>query len=507
MSGLARLSATTGRVWRELLQQPPPARLVAKWPYYRWLVVGTVCIGAFMGQLDASIAQLVLPALEHDFNQQLSAISWVAVAYTLTLAVLLPVFGRLADLYGRKMLYAVGFLLFILGSGLCGFASDLDFLVGFRVFQAIGAALLQTNSIAIVVTAAGAQYRGRAIGLQATAQAVGLSAGPALGGLLIHAFSWRWVFWINVPFGLLGAVLGWFVLPQTNAQSGDGQFDWRGVLFLAPALTALVLAINQGQAWGALSPAFLGSAFAPAVLLPLFLWWERQQRAPLLDLALLRQHAFWAGNLAGLLSYAMLFGLFFLMPFVFERAFHEGALAAGLRLTVVPLALGILSPLSGALYDHVGPRPLTVTGMAVTLCAFAWLALAMNTATRSLLPLTAALTLFGVGQGLFTSPNNSSVMAAAPEKDTGQAGGILNVTRSVGTTIGVAASAAVLAWRLGVTTGRNGDTLHASPQALLAATHYVLAMLAVFALIAAALSLGCPHSAQNRSDAAETAIT
>jgi len=144
--------------------------IVANRPSYRWVTVGTVCIGAFMGQLYASIAQLVLPALEHNFHRHLSAISWVAVAYSLTFAVLLPVFGRLADLYGRKVLYTAGFLMFILGSGLCGAASNLDSLVGFRALHAIGAALTQANSITIVVNAAGRRRRGRAIGLQAAAQ-------------------------------------------------------------------------------------------------------------------------------------------------------------------------------------------------------------------------------------------------------------------------------------------------------------------------------------------------
>jgi len=357
-----------------------------------------------------------------------------------------------------------------------------------------------------VVTAAGDKHRGRAIGLQAAAQAVGLSAGPALGGLLIHALSWRWVFWINVPVGLLGAVIGWFVLPQTGAVVVEEQFDWRGMLLLAPALTALVLAIDQGHAWGFQSPALISCFLAAGLLSLLFLWWERRQRTPLLDLVLFRQHAFWAGNLAGLLSYAMLFGMFFLLPFVFERAYHDDPLAAGLRLMVIPVGLGLLSPLAGALFDKLGPRLLTCTGMALSLAAFIWFIFAAAPGAASLLPLTAALALFGVGQGLFTSPNNSAIMASAPAADVGQAGGILNVTRSFGTSVGVAAAAAVLSWRLGVITGRTGDTLHASPAALLAAAHVVLAMFAVFALIAGALSFIRPHHHPRHAEADEGAL-
>lgn len=511
MSGLERLSRTTSRVWNEMIHERPPARILARGPHYRWLVVGTVCVGAFMGQLDASIAQLVLPALERDFHQHLSAISWVAVAYTLTLTVLLPLFGRFADIYGRKTLYTVGFVIFIVGSGLCGVAADLPFLVGFRVLQAIGAALLQTNSIAIVVTAAGERYRGRAIGLQAVAQAVGLSAGPALGGFLIVALSWRWVFWINVPIGLFGAVLAWFALPQTEGQTGlsrfDGRFDWLGALILAPAISAVVLAIDQGHAWGATSPAFLCCLLLPLLLLvPLFLWYERRHPAPLLDPTLFRRHAFWAGNVSGLLSYAMLFGTFFLMPFVFERAYHEGPLLAGLRLMAVPVALGVFSPLSGALYDRIGARTLTAGGMALAVCALTWLAFALQPTVTNLWPVTAALALFGIGQGLFTPANNSSVMAAAPESDVGQAGGVLNVTRSFGSSLGVAAAAALLAWSLGLITGRIGDTLHAPPDDLLEAGRYVLIMFGGFALVAGLLSWLSPHDGRARQQPQEAAM-
>jgi EmrB/QacA subfamily drug resistance transporter len=480
--------------------EPPPVAAIARLPSYPWFVVGTVCIGSFMGQVDASIAQLVLPVLERDFGLRLSALSWISVAYLLALAVLLPVFGRLADLYGRKLMYTGGFLLFIFGSALCGAADNFAFLVAFRVVQAIGAALLQANSVAIVVSAAGPGRRGRAIGMQAAAQAVGLSAGPALGGLLISVLSWRWVFWVNVPFGLLGAAIGWAILPQTAAFAADRRFDWPGALLLAPGLTAVVILVNQGEEWGFASPVLLFCAATALVLLPLFVRHEQRRQAPLLDLALFRRHAFWAGNLAGLLSYATLFGMFFLMPFVFERAYREGALAAGLRLATIPVALGLLSPLSGALYDRLRARVLTGTGMAVSVVAFALLILFLHPGRGNLLPLTAALALFGIGQGLFTSPNNSSIMGAAPSDLTGEAAGVLNTMRSFGTSVGIAAAAAVLAWRLAAMMGRVVTTAHAPAPALLAASRDVILTFALFALIAGALSWSRPHPPR-RADA------
>src|SRR5579884_3606999 len=196
-----------------LLAERPPLAGLAQLSYYRWLVVGTVCVGAFLGQLDASIASLVLPTLEDVFDAPVATVEWVALAYLLTLAALVVPFGRLADLVGRKTLYATGFVVFIVGSGLCGASPSLGWLILFRVFQAVGAALLQSNSVAIITAAVDRRSLGRAIGVQGAAQAVGLAVGPSVGGFLIVALGWRWVFYIAVPFGLLGTLLGVLVLP------------------------------------------------------------------------------------------------------------------------------------------------------------------------------------------------------------------------------------------------------------------------------------------------------
>jgi MFS family permease len=212
--------------------EPAPAEFFTRRPYYPWLVVGTTCIAAFIGQLDASIVQLTLPTLEHDFAARLSAVSWVAIAYQLAFAAILPVSARLAEIAGRKLMYLTGFALFTLASALCGLASDVAQLIAFGALLGIAGAMLGANSIVILVKVAGAGHQGRAMGIFAAAQAVGVSMGPVVGGVLLAALGWRWVFWVNVPFALAAAAIGWFVIPQTEDLGSDRRFDRRGAILL-----------------------------------------------------------------------------------------------------------------------------------------------------------------------------------------------------------------------------------------------------------------------------------
>ena len=469
--------------------EPPPLQAVARLASYRWIVVATVCVGAFMGQVDASLTQMLLPRLERDFHAPLSTVSWVAVAYILTMASFMPIFGRLADMIGRKLLYTGAFLLFVIGSGLCGFAPDLPTLIAFRIVQGIGAALMTANSIAIVVLAAGPEHRGRALGLQSAAQAIGLGVGPAVGGLVLDTLGWHWAFWINVPFGLLGLLLGWFVLPQTRHLKTGGRFDWHGAFLIAPALTAIVALLNEGHAWGVTSPAFISCSVTAVVLLVLFVLAERRATTPLIDFALLRQRAFLTGNLANFLSYAALFGVFFLIPFVLVRVYQDSELVAGLRLSIVPVMLGLLAPVGGMLYDRFGARTVTAAGMAVCVAGLAVLYVFLDGKAVNMPLVMLALAIFGAGQGLFISPNSSAIMATAPEELTGEAGSLLNVVRYLGISTGIAGASTVLALGIADAPGSNGITVDASAAALVFASRAVILILGVLAVLAGALSL------------------
>ncbi|MCL4545492.1 MAG: MFS transporter [Chloroflexi bacterium] len=467
--------------------EPQPLDALARQPFYVWLVVGTVCIGAFMGQLDASIAQLVLPTLEVQFHESLGNLEWVALAYLLTLAALLAPVGRLADLVGRKLLYTFGFLVFITGSALCGFSPNLLVLIASRVLQAVGAALLQANSVAIITAAAGPKRRGKAIGIQGTAQAVGLSVGPAVGGMLISLLGWRWVFFINVPAGLIGTVLGWLVLPPTESAGQQRQpFDFAGSVLLASALIGIMLVLSEGHSWGWGSPKTLLVVLAAIVLVVAFLQLERRLDSPVVDLRLFASRAFSLGNVTGLLSYAVTFGTFLLIPFQLERVNHMQPFSAGLILTAVPAALAVVAPVSGAWSDKVGPRPLTVLGMGITTVAF--LLLALLAGDSHVILLLPALALLGVGLGLFTPSNNSAIMGSAPRNRLGVASGVLNMMRSLGTSIGVAISGTVLSVALIAFAGTSVTTLSAPPGVFRAALRVTFLLLAAFSLIAMLIS-------------------
>jgi EmrB/QacA subfamily drug resistance transporter len=483
-SGVAGKKTGRLRLWRE----PAPLGVFTRLPSYPWLVVATVCIGAFMGQVDASIAQLVLPELRRGFHEPVRAVAWVSIAYLLVVTAMLPIVGRLADILGRKLLYFGGFLVFVVGSGLCGLAPNLDLLIGARVLQALGATLLMANSVAIIVATIGPARRGRGLGVQSAAQAAGLSAGPALGGLLISLLGWRWVFWLNVPVGLIGAGIAFIVLPRTEQSWSPGRFDLVGALLLAPALVLLLIALNRAGQSPIDSPLVLGAIATGLALLIGFAYRQLHADSALIEPALFRNAMFVAGNFAGLLSYAILFGAFFVMPFVLETVYGDSALTAGLRLTTIPVALSLAAPISGALYDRAGGRVLRVAGTLILLASSVLLAYVLGAGGSRLALLTGLLALLGAGQGLFTAANNSEVIGAAAAGETGQAAGMLQMMRTFGMSLGISLASLILSLQLREVAGQPSMTEPPAVDVARGAATSFMAF-AALALVAALLSL------------------
>lgn len=491
----------SNRLWGILGRgEPAPPGFITRQVYYPWLVISITCVSAFIGQLDASIVQLALPTLERRFDAPLGSVSWVAVAYLVGFASILPTFGRLAEIMGRKLLYVAGFVLFTIASLLCGMASSLTGLILFRALQGIGGALLGANSIAVLVKAAGPNRRSRAMGFFAGAQAIGVSAGPVVGGLLLGTLGWRWVFWVNVPFGVVAAIVGLLVLPQTTGLDKNKTFDWQGALLLTPALIGLAIALSELHAWGITSPGIIMCLVAGLVLFPIFVWRERNARAPLLHPDLFRFSAFRYGALAVFLSYALLYSMFLLMSFALVRAYAEPAVTAGLRLAIIPVTLGVVAPISGALNERLGPRILTALGMVFCVVSVVGLDLVLRRTGNSLPIVMVMFALFGIGLGLFIAPNNDSTVHAVPSDRSGQAGAIVNLMRILGTATGVAASSTVLSWRLEVLSHPGGRTVSVPASELIAAVGDALLLLVVFGVLAGVASVVRGKSGEVRGE-------
>jgi EmrB/QacA subfamily drug resistance transporter len=481
------IESASPRPWPDRIArwEPAPLPVLAASERWPWYVVATTCIGAFLGQLDASIVQLALPTLERSFEARLGTVSWVAIGYQLAFAVALPIFARLADIAGRKILYIAGFALFAIGSAGCALAPDLETLIACRLLLGIAGALAGANSIVILVRSAGPERRATAMGVFAAAQAIGVCLGPVLGGLLLDLFDWRAVFWVGVPIAAVGAVAAFLVVPKSGP-AGEGGLDGWGALLLIPALTALLLAITQADRWGLGSAAFLGCMVAVPVLLAGFVWRERRARHPLIKLELVRIPAFAGGMVATASAYAVLYGMFFLMSFALVRGFGASPLEAGLRLVVIPLALALVAPFSGRLSTRFGERRTLVVAMTTAAAAILVLASAIAPGGFDLAVRLVALAVFGGALGLFIAPNNNLTLKAAPEHLTGSAGGLLNLMRMIGCGLGIAFASAVLSWRLG---NGGATTVGVDEAVLLSAVAGSLLVPTAFALIAAAAAL------------------
>jgi EmrB/QacA subfamily drug resistance transporter len=419
----------------------------------KWLILTSVSLGSLMATLDGSIVNIALPAIQTDFHVDLTTIEWVVVAYLLVVGSLLLPFGRLGEVLTFKRVYLVGFAIFTLASICCGVSPDTAALVAFRVIQGIGAAMLMAMGPAIVAHTFHDRERGRALGLNGISVAIGLSLGPALGGILTQVASWHAIFLINAPIGLLAILWAYRILP-TEEPGKDQSFDVRGAALSGVALFALLLALSDGQEWGWTSPAIVGLFAAFIVLGAAFLMTERRAIQPMIDLALFRIRPFTAGLASVVVAFAGLFTATFLLPFLLEQGRGFSPIEAGLLLTPVPLTMAIVAPLSGMASDRFGPRLLASTGMALMVLGL--LSLTQLAVDFSLPDLVWRLVLLGIGQGMFMSPNSSAVLGSVPRPRVGTASGTLAQMRVNGQALGIALSGAIVATRLPIHLGNLG---------------------------------------------------
>ncbi|OAT85904.1 MFS transporter permease [Desulfotomaculum copahuensis] len=409
----------------------------------RWRVLTAVLLGSIMGPIDASIVYIALPAIAKVFGVDPSMIGWVSMAYLLVLGSFLLSFGRLGDMFGFKRMFLAGLLVFVVTSALCGLSPGLGALIFLRALQATGAGMTMAMSPAIITAAFPPRERGRALGMNGMAVALGLALGPSLGGMLVDTLSWRAIFYVNVPIGIVAYLWCRRILPDVRSEKRQS-FDWPGSLLAFCGLGTLLLFASRGGDAGWSRPIFL-LGMAAVVLLVLFILLEKRAPEPMLDLKLFRSRVFSAGNGAALLNFMTQYVIVFLTPFFLQQVMGYSAGRAGAAMTAFPLTVLVIAPLSGALSDKTGQRGLAFLGSLI--CTIAALAMAGLNQSAGPLDIAWRLSLFGLGTGLFQSPNNSAVMGAVPRFRLGVAGGVLATTRNVGMVLGIALGGAVLAAR------------------------------------------------------------
>ncbi len=412
----------------------------------KWVVFAIVATGIFMATLDSSIVNISLPAIARYFGVALSgSIEWVIIAYLMVVAATLLTIGRLADMMGRKGIWTTGLIIFTLGSAICGASPSLGILIAARAFQGLGGSLLMAISPAMLTSAFPSTERGRALGLNALIVALGVSAGPTIGGVITQYLTWRWIFYVNAPIGILGVIATLRLLTEPVRWDHEkfAGFDLAGAGLLAIGLASLTLGLSFGQEWGWLSVGTLTTIAIGVVALVDMVIIEGRLANPLVKLRLLTDRVFASANISLILSFLALFAVSFMLPFYFEQLRNFSIIESGLLLTPLPLTIAVVAPISGRLADRFGTRWLAASGLAIACVGL--VLISKLDAHSSLFDIIWRLSFTGIGQGLFQSPNNSALMGAAPRNEQGVASGFLGTGRVVGQSLSVALAGAIFA--------------------------------------------------------------
>jgi EmrB/QacA subfamily drug resistance transporter len=391
----------------------------------------------------------------------------VIISYLLVIAATLLTFARAADLLSRGLIWTIGVGIFTIGSLLCGVAPSLALLVAARAVQGVGGAAIFAPAIALVVDAFPRTERGRALGLNAVIVSLGITAGPSLGGLITEHLSWRWIFFVNLPLGIVGFLLARRILPFGRPAPAHERFDTAGAVAFGVGLAMLLLGLSFGSDWGWTSPRVLGALAVAAAAFGLAARLELRRLDPLVDVRLLGSRVFGSALAAYLFSVLALFAVGFLMPFYFEQLRGFSPLRSGLLLTPYSLALAAVAPFSGRLADRFGSRWLAPLGLG--LAAGGLFLLAQIDARSSAFDICWRLAVSGVGQALFVSPNTRTIMNAAPPERGGTASGLVATTRVVGQSLSVAIAGAVFIGLGGSAAAMDLTMARAEPTAVSAA--------------------------------------
>ncbi len=396
-------------------------------PAGKWTVLAIVGLGVFMATLDSSIVNISLPAMARYFGVPLSgSIEWVIIGYLVATAAILLTAGRLADMLGRRAVWATGLIVFTIASALCGAAPALGFLIAARVLQGFGGALIMAVSPAMLAAAFPPQQRGQALGLNAVTVSLGVSVGPTLGGWITQNLTWRWIFYVNLPVGILALFATWRIL-QEPLRRNPGRFDPLGAGLLGVGLACLTGGLSFGQEVGWASLPIIAALLIGVIALGVLPFVERRVPNPIIVLSLLKSRVFTSAIVSLVLNFLALFAVSFMLPFYLEELRGFDAATAGWLLTPLPITIALVAPISGGLADRIGSRWLAAGGL--TIACLGLLLLGGLDANSSVFDIIWRLVLTGAGQALFQSPNASALLSAAPRHLQGSASGFLATGR------------------------------------------------------------------------------
>jgi EmrB/QacA subfamily drug resistance transporter len=414
----------------------------------KWWTLGAVALGLFMIMLDNTIVNVALPSMQRDLGISVSELEWIVSGYALTFAVLLLTGGKLADLYGRRRIFVVGLAVFTISSLACGLAPSAAVLIGARVVQGVGAALMNPATLSIIVATFPPSERGRAIGIWVGVSAMALAIGPLVGGVITEHASWSWIFFINVPIGVLAMFAARVFIDESRDTSSQHRLDLPGLLSSAIALFALTFGLIEADRYGWTSGLILGLFAVAIVGFAVFVTLELRQGVPMLDLSLFRHGTFAGANTAMLLTAFAMFGMLFFLSLYVQDVLGYSATRAGAAFLPMTVMITLVAPIAGRLSDRVGSRwlmggGLTLVGVALMLFS----RLGVHSSYWMILP---ALIIAGLGISLTMTPTTAAVMASVPVDKAGVGSAVLNSFRQVGGSLGIAVIGAIVTSQIAV---------------------------------------------------------
>jgi EmrB/QacA subfamily drug resistance transporter len=449
----------------------------------KWWTLAAVSFGLFMIMLDNTVVNVALPSMQRDLDLGISELEWVVTGYALTFGAFMLTGGKLADRYGRRLAFVIGLAIFTASSLVCALSPDATWLIGARVVQGIGAALMNPSTLSIITATFPPRQRGTAIGIWAGVSAMALAIGPLVGGLLTEHINWSWVFYINVPIGIVAIAAAFLFIDESRDTSHEQRLDPLGLVSSGVGLLALSYGLIEANQYGWTSGRILASFVLAAVMLTAFVLLERHQRLPMLDLSLFRNGTFSGANGAMLLVGLAMFGVFFYVSLFMQQVLRFSPVEAGATFLPMTVLVIIVAPQAGRLTDRVGARWLVGAGLTLVAISLLWYTrLDASSDFWSILP---GLLLGGAGMATAMTPTTAAAMGSVPVDKAGVGSAVLNSMRQVGGSLGIAIMGAVVAHYAAGGTG----TAARDPEAFITGFHHALELAAVFAFAGALVAV------------------